>query len=130
MQGLLNKAFVAISFAAETRRKKAIQSLRPAGFTPAFGRAVRAFGPAFTAWLKPGPSGPCHSTVFAPFGFAQDGEACRLFAQTIVLVQTSCRSLHYGGKKRRLRSRWHGMGGSKRATPMFVARLASLPQRL
>jgi len=35
----------------------------------------------------------------------RSGETCRLPAQAIVPVQRSCRSLHYGDKERRLRSR-------------------------
>jgi len=35
----------------------------------------------------------------------RSGETCRLAVQAIVPVQTSCRSLHYGGKERRPRSR-------------------------
>ena len=34
-------------------------------FDCAQGRAVRAFGPAFVAWLKPGPSVLCLNKLFA-----------------------------------------------------------------
>jgi hypothetical protein len=37
--------------------KKAIQSFRPSGYTPAFGRAEARFHAQFTARLKSGPSG-------------------------------------------------------------------------
>ena len=33
--------------------------------TPACGSEVRVFDPSFMAQLKLGPSGPCHSKVFA-----------------------------------------------------------------
>jgi len=38
--------------------------------TPAFGRAVRASGPVFTARLKPGSSVPCLNKLFAQFDLA------------------------------------------------------------
>jgi hypothetical protein len=54
---------VPIGFLEHERRQ--FRPLRPAGSTQACGSEVLAFGPAFVAWLKPGPSERCHSTVFA-----------------------------------------------------------------
>jgi len=49
------------------RPKKAIQSLCPAGFTPACGSDVWPLARLLSAWLKPGPSGLCLNKLFAPF---------------------------------------------------------------
>jgi hypothetical protein len=52
--------------------KKAIQSLRPAGFTPAFGREVQAFGPAFCGMAEAMPFRSVPQQTVAQFDFAPE----------------------------------------------------------
>ncbi|AEU36351.1 hypothetical protein AciX8_2021 [Granulicella mallensis MP5ACTX8] len=57
-----------LGWAVSPQPKKAIQSLRPAGFTPAFGRDVPAFGHAMCGMAEPMPlTKQCHRKLFARF---------------------------------------------------------------